>query len=147
MATYKSKEPKLLLRGKKFHNKIQRDWERHAKGASIEKPITKPSGRKGRVDVFVQSDNLLVATVEVKASSWDAMTPSAVGRNIQRQASQIWDYIESQLEAGRDVSPGIIFPKRPKDPERLLLIEQLFEDRGISVVWSDESSEERKARA
>ena len=57
-----------------------------------------------------------------------------------------WDYIESQLELGKEVSPGVIFPKRPKDPDCLNLIEKLFEEEGISVVWEDESIAERKIR-
>jgi len=40
----------------------------------------------------------LVAIAEIKASEWDAMTPTAVRRNVKRQARQIWSYIESQLE-------------------------------------------------
>jgi hypothetical protein len=74
------------------------------------------------------------------------MRISSVRRSIRRQATQVWDYIESQLESGRDVSPGIIFTKRPRDPELLKLIERLFEEEGLSVVWDDESIEQRKAR-
>jgi len=99
------------------------------------------------MDIFVKSDGSLVAVVEIKASDWDTMTPTAIHLNIRRQARQIWDYIESQLMLGKDISPGVIFPKRPKDPNRMNLIEQLFDKKGISVVWEDESIEERKARS
>ena len=75
------------------------------------------------------------------------MTLPALRRNVKRQAAQVWDYIEAQLEQGKDISPGIIFLKRPKDSNRLKLIEALFEENGISVVWQDESIQERKARS
>ncbi|MCK4628302.1 MAG: hypothetical protein KAT56_04825 [Sedimentisphaerales bacterium] len=32
---------------------------------------------------------------------------------------------------GKDVCPGIIFPKRPKDKKRMELIESLFIEEGI----------------
>lgn len=144
----KSNEPESLSRGKRVHKKIQKEWLEKANGAvKAEKSITKPSGRKGRMDIFVKSDGSLVAVVEIKASDWDTMTPTAIQLNIRRQARQIWDYIESQLMLEKDVSPGIIFPKSPQDPKRMNLIEHFFNKKGISVVWEDESIEERKARS
>ncbi len=82
------------------------------------------------------------------------MTDEAVRRNVRRQIRQVWSYIESQIVEGeyvedgehKDVCPGIIFPKRPKDGERMKLIEEMFEEEGIPVVWHDETIEERKAR-
>jgi len=145
----KNNEPKPLHRGKEFHKKIQKEWLNTATGeVTPEKSITKPSGRKGRADIFVRSDETLVAIAEIKASDWDSMGCSAaVRQNVKRQACQIWDYIESQLELGKEVSPGIIFPRRPKDPNRMKLIEQLFDEEGIPVVWEDETIAERKARS
>ncbi len=141
-------EQTQLRRGKAFHRKMQVDWLNTAEGKIlIEKAITKPTGRKGRIDIFVDDDgDKLVAVAEVKASDWDKMTDSAVRRNVRRQIKQIWDYIESQLKMKKDVSPGIIFPKRPKDQERMRLIEEMFEEEGIPVVWQNETIEERKAR-
>jgi len=144
----KNNEPKPLHRGKEFHKKIQKEWLNSATGeVTPEKSITKPSGRKGRVDIFVRSDETLVAIAEIKASDWDSMGSAAVRRNVKRQVRQIWDYIKSQLELGKEVSPGIIFPRRPKDPNRMKLIEQLFEEEGIPVVWEDETIAARKARS
>ena len=142
-------EPSQLCRGKAFHRKVQTDWLKTAEGTILtEEGITKPSGRKGRIDIFVDDDgSKMVAVAEVKASDWDKMTDSAVKRNAKRQIKQIWDYIESQLKAKKDVSPGIILQKRPKSKKRMKLIEQLFEAEGIPVVWQDETVEERKARS
>ena len=141
-------EPSQLKRGKAFHKKMQVDWLNTAEGKIlIEKGITKPAGRIGRIDIFVDDDgDKLVAVAEVKSSDWDKMTDSAVRRNVRRQIKQIWNYIESQLKMKKDVSPGIIFPKRPKDKERMRLIEELLEEEGIPVVWQNETIEERKAR-
>jgi len=127
----KNNEPKCLHRGKEFHKKIQKEWLNSATGeVTPEKSITKPSGRKGRVDIFIRSDETLVAIAEIKASDWDLMSSTAVCRNVKRQVRQIWNYIKSQLELGKEVSPGIIFPRRPKDPNRMKLIEQLFDGNG-----------------
>jgi len=144
--TSKRIEPKQLKRGKIFHKKLQEDWRKTTKCKS-EKQIKKPSGRRGRIDIYVEGEENLVAVVEIKASDWDRMSENNLRRNINRQIKQIWDYIESQLEQGKDVSPGIIFPERPKNPERMKYIEKLFEENGIPVVWEDETIEERKARS
>lgn len=146
----KHKEPSRLRNGKAFHIEIQEDWDQTAQGkVSPEEPITKPSGRKGRIDIHVETivENL-VAVVEIKASDWNAMKDNAaVRRNVNRQARQIWDYIESQLAEGLDVSPGVIFPERPRDAERKRLIEALFDEQGIPVVWEDEAIGDQKDRA
>jgi len=144
----KMREPKQLVRGKEFHKKLQDDWLKTAQGeVKHEEGIIKPSGRKGRIDIFANADDNEVAVVEIKASDWDSMTLKALRRNVSRQAGQIWDYIEYQLEQSKDVSPGVIFPNRTKDPKRMELIEKLFDEHGIPVVWEDESIDERKARS
>lgn len=148
-AKKKKSEPEPLRQGKQFHKEVQKDWLENAEGdVTPEYSVLKPSGRRGRVDVFVKTDqeDNLVAVLEIKASDWDAMKPVAVRRNVKRQIRQIWSYINSQLYLGKGVSPGVKFPKRPQDPERLQIIESLFEEEGIPVVWKDESLEERRLR-
>ena len=95
------KEPKQLRRGKDFHCKIQKEWLDTAQGTILpEKTIRRLTGRRGRVDIFVDdnSEDNHVAVVEIKASDWDRMKPKAVRRNALRQVRQIWDYIDSQVE-------------------------------------------------
>ena len=141
-------EPEMLRRGKDFHRAVQDDWIRTAQGeVAVEKVVKKPSGRRGRIDILAGANTESVGVAEVKATDWDPMTESSLRRNVARQARQIWSYIESQLAQDKEVSPGIIFPTRPKSMERLNLIEALFEEHGIAVVWKDESTEERRARA
>jgi excisionase family DNA binding protein len=143
-----AEEPERLRRGKAFHREVQREWCEEAEGeVTAEASVIKPDGSRGRADVLVDAGSDLVAVVEIKASDWDRMSPSAVRANVTRQAQQIWDYIESQLADGKEVSPGVVFPKLPESRKRLRLIEDLFDEEGISVVWQDETIEERRARA
>lgn len=108
-------EPRSLRRGKRLHKRLQKDWKETAEGeVTPEKRITKPSGRKGRIDIFVKADATYAAIVEIKSSLWDRMNPQALRRNVKRQASQIWDYVESQLRSGKDVTPGVVSWKSTK---------------------------------
>lgn len=137
-------------KGRKFHLKIQSEWKKEAQGdIKKEKGCIKPSGRRGRIDIHAQDneDKKLVACVEIKNTNWDKIDKKRIRAYVNKQANQVWDYIESQLKQDKDVSPGIIFPKRPKNPVRLKLVEALFDDRGIPVVWQDESKEDRKTRS
>ena len=147
----KLKEPDRLVRGKKFEKKlINQKWFLDNE-AKYQEPVIKSSGRKGRIDGFMLSskkkDKDLVVVLEFKASDWDSMTLPAVRRNVRRQANQIWDYIDSQIEKGKQVSPGIMFEKKPEDPERLRLIERMFDEQCIPVSWEDEGIENRNARS
>lgn len=150
-------EPDPLKRGKAFHLKIQAEWESEAEGDVFsERWVIKKTGRKGRVDVFVNDDDPdgCTAIVEIKASEWDRMTDQAVKRNIRRQIRQVWGYIETQIDGEdyvstgehKSVSPGILFPIRPKDAARLEMIERQFVAEGIVVVWHDETIEECRRR-
>ena len=152
------KEPEELRRGKAFHKEIQAEWESDAEGIVYrERTVLVRGGWKGRVDVFVDTDEPdgVIAIVEIKASDWDKMADKAVRRNARRQINQVWKYIESQIKdgkmvatgEGKGVSPGIIFPKRPADKKRMKLIEEMFEEEGIPVVWHDESIEEARKRS
>ncbi|MHC4445903.1 MAG: hypothetical protein ACYTA5_25180 [Planctomycetota bacterium] len=153
-----NKEPTQLCRGKTFHKLIQAEWENEGEGdITPERHIIKPSGRRGRVDVFVDDDDPegVISIVEVKATNWDKIKKKNIRRNVRRQIRQIWSYIESQIVGGKyvvggegkDVCPGIIFPKRPKDKARMDQIEEWFNEEGIAVVWHDESIEEVKVRS
>ena len=74
------------------------------------------------------------------------MTIKAIKRNVTHQAKQVQDYIDSQRMDNKDISPGIIFPKRLKSEHKLNLIEKLFEDHLVSVAWEEEVINERRKR-
>lgn len=140
--------PQRLRRGQRLHLRLQAHWERTAAGhVTREAAVTKPDGRRGRIDIHVESDGPLVAVVEVKASEWNRMPIAAVRRNVARHARQVWKYIESQLAAGREVSPGIVYPLTPRSRQKRDLIEALLETQGIAVVWDDESISARRRRS
>jgi len=76
-----NREPEPLKRGKAFHKKIQSEWIDSAQGIiRPEKTLRRLTGRRGRIDIFVDddSDENHVAIVEIKASDWDRMKPKAV---------------------------------------------------------------------
>ena len=95
---------------------------------------------------MVNPDEKMVAVVEIKGTDWDRMTVRNVRANVRRHARQVWIYIDSLLQAGKEVCPGIIFPRRPKTPDRLEFIESLFDEQGIPVVWQDEAIEDCRNR-
>jgi len=141
------REPPKLRRGKLYHKQIQNDWGLTAEGiVKKEKVVLKRSRRKGRIDIHVVAAADLVAVVEIKRSNWDRMTLVSVKRTAAKYARQVEEYINAECRKNRDVSPGIIFPRRPKDIKRLALIEKMFEERGIPCVWQDETKAQRKKR-
>ena len=141
-------EPAPLRRGKAFHRLIQEEWrtDRRTRDATFrEFSIIKPNGRRGRIDILIDEGEDWVAVVEIKASDWDTMKEGNLRRNVRRQIRQMWDYIDSQLKPnddgsidGRQVSPGIIFPKAPLKLGLRDAIETLFNEEGIQVVWHNE---------
>jgi hypothetical protein len=140
-------QPRRLKRGKALHLRLQADWERSAGGRiTRELSVTKPSGRRGRIDIHAEAEEPLVAVVEIKATDWNRMTTRAVRCNVARHARQVWDYIESQLAATKQVSPGLIYPSIPRSAARRDLIEALLDQQGIAVVWDNESVRARRAR-
>lgn len=144
-----SGEPEILKRGKIFHKLIQKEWEEEAAGnPHSERVVRLLTGKRGRVDILVDDIGAdQVTIVEVKSTDWDTIKPTNLRRNIRRHIRQIWRYIDSQLELlGLTVYAGIIFPKLPRDPARLKLIELMFEEEGIQVVWHDETIEETRIR-
>jgi len=143
-------EPVQLRRGKRFHKLIQREWLKTAKDGypRPERFIKKISGNYGRVDILVeQLGKEMVSVVEVKATDWERIKPQNLQRNLRRQIKQVWKYVDSQLDVyGFRVCPGIIFPKLPKDPKRLNIIEAAFNSGGIQVIWHNEFVKNLKAR-
>ena len=144
-----TQEPSILKNGKQFHNLVQEEWSKTAAGhVKTEKGVEKSNKRKGRADIFVDEiGDDLVSIVEIKNTDWDKIKPENIRRNVKRQARQLWEYIEFQTDSeGKSVSPGIIYPKTPKDPEKLKLIESILEGECIQVVWENESIEAVRQR-
>lgn len=152
-----AKEPECLKLGKRFHKIIQEEWKATADGLiKPEKWVVIKTGKGGRIDVFVEDDKSArcLVVVEIKATDWDRIAEKNVMRNIRRHIRQIWKYIESpfiarqinNIDASEGICPGIIYPKLPKDPNRLKLIEKTLNDEGIAVTWHNETKEECRKR-
>jgi len=142
-------EPAILKKGKRFHKRVQIKWVITAGGLiKTEENVPKLDNKKGRADIFVEEiEDNLVSIVEIKNTDWDKIKIENIRRNVKRQARQIWGYIEFQTDSREvSVSPGIIFPNIPKDPERLKLIESLFDQECVQVVWESESLDEVRKR-
>jgi hypothetical protein len=145
-----SREPSILKEGKEFQELVQKEWLATPDAGHVKKErgVDEINGRKGRVDIFVDEigDNL-VSVVEIKNTDWDKIKPQNIRRNVKRQIRQLWRYISSQNDlCNKEVSPGIIFQKLPQDAEKLKLIESMFNNEWIQVVWHDESIERVKER-
>lgn len=142
-----------MKKARAFHKLIQDSWENTAEG-NIEKEhwLTKPSGKGGRADVFVDVESDYIVITEVKYTIWDRKSESSIKRTIQRHICQLHTYLESSdLDYGDferlDKTLSIIYPQKPKNDKLTKKIEKSFEDYGISVVWQDESADEHRARA
>lgn len=142
-------EPESLRRGKRFHRLIQQEWLETAKDGRplAERTIQRINGKYGRVDILVEELGDFVSVIEIKATDWDRMKEKNVKRNARRQIRQIWSYVDAELTLyDKEVCPGVIFPEIPKDPVRTELIESMFNNEGIQVVWHNECIDHLKKR-
>lgn len=134
----RSRMRRRLVEGTAFHRDVQDDYQSTAQGdVTPEQGCIKPSGRRGRMDLHVRADAALDACIEIKRTDWDRMAAARVRPNVMRHARQVWDYVESLLADGREVSPGIIYARAPRSESRRSLIEGILSGRLISVVWRD----------
>lgn len=92
-------EPDLLKRGKRFHKRVQQDWQRSAEGEIlVEKTIPLLFGsalgrhRRGRMDIFVDEDEGMVAVAEIKGTDWDRV--KHVRKLLSSHERQIWKCVE-----------------------------------------------------
>lgn len=138
-ARKKRPEPTQLRRGKRFEKKEKAGWTNLGDGkARFEKHVTTAKGRRGRVDIFIDELGGLVAVVEIKATNWDRIMPHRVRSNILRHARQVWKYVETFIEDGTVVCPGIVYPKAPRKKGLKEQIEEGLNEQGIQVVWRDD---------
>lgn len=140
----KRPEPSILLRGKRFHKRVQRDWQRTAQGAvRVEHGIlvlSRHEGRlrqrRGRLDLFVGDIGDLVAVVEIKSTSWERIKPANRKSLLASHSRQVWRYVDRYLDADRiAVCPGIIYPRPPRDLALRVQVETYLNDRGLQVTW------------
>lgn len=141
-----SPKPQLerMEEGKAFHHAIQNDWLQHAEGVvRTEVEITKPSGRKGRIDVFVDTDDNLAVVVEAKSTNWDRIEFRNVRPNVLRHIRQVWDYLGAIMGPNNDgtpVSPALLYRNKPSDPVKVQLIDELCDQYSVQVAWQQDAA-------
>ena len=146
----KRDEPEVFRRGKKFHKEVQKEWEdSKVDGDSHDEHYVKLAyDLKGRFDIFV--DNLgdaLNVVLEIKSTNWDKIKRSNARKNVRSHIRQIWNYINLQQERkNTELCVGVIYPQLPSDPELTEMIETMFNEEGIQVVWNSESIDDCKNR-
>ncbi len=142
-------EPLVFRRGKDFHNRVQADWLRTAKGGRPRKEHvivfgTPPSDvmkhvRRGRLDLFVDELGGFVSVVEIKSTNWDRIDQKNRQRLLASHRRQVWDYIEKYLDQDKmDVCPGIIYPRAPETAGLRERVEEYLNGYGLQVVWYDD---------
>lgn len=108
------REPEVLQRGKVFEKKEKREWTATGQKLTFEKTVRDPKGQRGRINIYIpEAGEGLVSVVEIKATNWDRIPEARIRQNALRHARQIWRYIEAELGRGVDVSPGLIYPRKP----------------------------------
>lgn len=143
------KQPSALVRGREFEALERAGWTEHSGDElRFEKQIVDPSGKRGRVDVFVgrpagraRPSPALdpgVGIGEIKATDWDQIDTSRIRPLALRHARQAWRYIESQLAMGESVCAAIIYPKAPKSAAKKELVEAALDTRGVQCVWRED---------
>lgn len=138
-----------MIRGKRFHRRVQKDWEDTAEGAvtsehTIELFRRLHSGRRvraGRVDMFIDDLGDFVTVVEIKGTDWNRIQPKNRRRLMASHRRQIWRYIEKFVD-GENISvcPGIIYPREPVTPGVRAEVEEYLNEYGLQVVWYEDQS-------
>lgn len=150
-----------LRRGQRFHELVQRDFLADLLGATArpEHAITLTNSRGGRIDLLVLPDgqerNAVI--VEIKSTDWDARPTHRVRRMIRDHIRQLQGYLDVYVEqigtrsspsgasevaqVGWDsVSGVLLYPRRPTEPWRAQLIEELTQREALMVVWLNETN-------
>jgi hypothetical protein len=129
-------EPKVLLKGKAFEKKEKDEWNATRQELVFESLVRGPKGKRGRMDIYVpKAGESLVSIAEIKATNWDKIPNTRIRQNVLRHATQMWRYVESEIERGIDVSPGLIYPRAPRNKAVKDLVESLLNERLIQCVW------------
>jgi hypothetical protein len=139
-------EPRLLKVGKKFHKKVQSDWELTGKDGKIypERTISLVPQRsmhkkQGRLDIFVDDVGDFVSVIEIKSTDWDAVKHKNRRRLLGSHKRQVYRYINRYLDVEKvNVCPGIIYKSPPSTPGLKEEIEEYLNAWGLQVVWYEE---------
>jgi hypothetical protein len=153
-----------LIRGQHFHRAVQTAFLTGlvAADAHAEHTLALHTGRR-RVDLLVlpeMAGEVTAVVVEIKNTDWDAFAADRVRPNLQRHLRQLQDYLDHYVDHirrpqdstrettdGRDTEPltwdtvigVLLYPRRPSDPARATLIEDVALEQALTVIWYDEA--------
>jgi len=142
-------EPKQLRRGKRFHERVQRDWAGTIEGAQVHSEKTIPLSaasksaqhiRRGRMDLFVDKIEDFVTVVEIKSTKWNKVkNPEKLLRSHVRQ---VLKYVDKYLFINEvSVCAAIIYSTPPTSPKLKHEIEKYHNEHSIQVYWYDEDDQ------
>jgi hypothetical protein len=139
-----SNEPPQLRRGKRFHKRVQRDWEGKIHESQVRPehsirllPKSYNHDRRGRIDIFIDQMSDFVTVIEIKSTDWENIRHP--GRRLNSHRRQVMKYVDKYLELDQaNVCAGIIYQKPPSDKNLRRLVEEYFSDHCIQLLWYDE---------
>jgi hypothetical protein len=96
------------------------------------------------------SSHTSAVIVEIKSTDWDTLAGHRVRPNLRSHVRQLQRYLDTFVEdlrqdgraaTGRwdSVSGVLLYPRRPADPARLQLVEEVATREALMVVWYDET--------
>ena len=142
-----SKEPPQLIRGKRFHKRVQQDWEGTVHESPVRpehttKLLSKSSRhvRRGRIDIFIDQISDFVTVIEIKSTDWDRVRYPK--RLLSSHGRQVMKYADKYLEADHmNVCAGIIYQDPPSESELRQEVEDYFDEHCIALLWYDEEDQ------
>ncbi len=132
-------EPAILRRGKAFERIEKKEWLAPDRAEShFERVLKLTTGRRGRMDIFLEEVGGFVSILEAKSTNWDRILPHRHRPNLLRHARQVIGYVRALVEEGLEVCPGLVYPEAPINQETRERVEQTLNEQGIQVIWANE---------
>jgi len=133
-------EPRRFRKGRDYEALEKSEWltlEGDCE-ASFEKSVPLPSGRCGRIDVLIDTRDGSLTIIEIKSTDWDKIKQHRIRPNALRHIRQVIGYLMHFHERGRDVCLAVCYPSAPSSSRRRRAIEDIFDEKRVQVVWTDE---------
>jgi len=146
-----------IRQGRKFEAWEREQWNNELNSVRKTEVGTKWKGKAGRIDIRLQIEEDdegrdTVVIVETKATNWDKIKDHRVRLTARKHVKQIWRYIEDVVNPREEDHPNVkkedliplrataavVYPAPPTIPDRKEMIEEIFEEEYIQVVWREE---------
>lgn len=148
-----------IRQGRKFEAWEREQWNSELNSVKQTEVGTRWKGKAGRIDIRLQleedddgRDTVVIA--ETKATNWDKIKDHRVRITARKHVKQIWRYIEDAVNPRAEdhpdlteeelsklkfrATPAVVYPASPTTSGRKELIEEIFEEEWIQVVWREE---------